>query len=135
MTITQFTQKAVDWLTHLAIGPWGVLAMVMLGYLLLGAVMDELAIILLTVPIVFPAMMPLGFDPVWFGVIIVMTVTFGMISPPVGMNVFVIHSIATDIPLGRIYMGTLPFLAVDIVRLLLLCVFPSIALWLPGFMP
>ena len=94
--------------------------------------MDELAIILLTVPIVFPAMMQLGFDPVWFGVIIVMTVTFGMISPPIGMNLFVIHSIARDIPLSRIYAGVMPFLAVDILRLVLLCVFPAIALWLPS---
>ncbi|MGE0316091.1 MAG: TRAP transporter large permease [Lautropia sp.] len=134
LTITQFTQNAVDWLTHLPVGPWGVLAIVMLGYLLLGAVMDELAIILLTVPIVFPAMMQLGFDPVWFGVIIVMTVTFGMISPPVGMNVFVINSIARDVPLARIYAGVMPFLAADILRLVLLCVFPAIALWLPSLM-
>jgi C4-dicarboxylate transporter DctM subunit len=75
--------------------------MVMVGYFILGAIMDELAMILLTVPIVFPAMMQLGFDPVWFGVIIVMAVTFGMICPPVGINVFVINSIARDITLGR----------------------------------
>ena len=133
LTITQFTQQAVDWLVHLPIGAYGVLAVVMAGYLVLGAVMDELAMILLTVPIVFPAMVQLGFDPVWFGVIVVMAVTFGMISPPVGMNVFVISSIARDIPLGRIYLGTMPFLAVDIVRLFILCVLPGIVLWLPGF--
>ena len=132
LTITQFTQKAVGFLTNLPIGAYGVLALIMVGYLILGAVMDELAMILLTVPIVFPAMMQLGFDPVWFGVIIVMAVTFGMICPPVGMNVFVINSIARDIPLGRIYRGTMPFIAVDVVRLVLLCAFPAISLWLPG---
>jgi len=132
LTITQFTQKAVDVLVHLPIGAYGVLALVMVGYLILGAVMDELAMILLTVPIVFPAMMQLGFDPVWFGVIIVMAVTFGMICPPVGMNVFVINSIARDISLTRIYKGTMPFIAVDVVRLVLLCAFPAISLWLPG---
>ena len=116
---------------HLPVGPYGVLALIMVGYLILGAVMDELAMILLTVPIVFPAMMQLGFDPVWFGVIIVMAVTFGMICPPVGMNVFVINSIATDIPLTRIYRGTFPFIAVDLVRLVLLCAFPILSLWLP----
>jgi tripartite ATP-independent transporter DctM subunit len=131
LTITQFTQKAVDTLVHLPVGPYGVLALVMVGYFVLGAVMDELAMILLTVPIVFPAMMQLGFDPVWFGVIIVMAVTFGMICPPVGINVFVINSIATDIPLGRIYRGVMPFIAIDIVRLVLLAAFPAIALWLP----
>ena len=101
LTITQFTQKSVEFLVHLPIGPYGVLALIMVGYFILGAVMDELAMILLTVPIVFPAMMQLGFDPVWFGVIIVMAVTFGMICPPVGMNVFVINSIARDITLGE----------------------------------
>ena len=132
LTITQFTQKAVDLLVNLPIGAYGVLALVMVGYLILGAVMDELAMILLTVPIVFPAMMQLGFDPIWFGVIIVMAVTFGMICPPVGMNVFVINSIARDVPLGRIYAGTMPFIAIDLVRLVLICAFPALSLWLPG---
>ena len=134
LTITQFTQNAVDWLVNLPVGAYGVLAIVMVGYFILGAVMDELAMILLTVPIVFPAMTQLGFDPVWFGVIVVMAVTFGMICPPVGMNVFVINSIARDIPLGRIYRGTMPFIAVDLVRLVLLCAFPGLALWLPKVM-
>lgn len=133
LTITQFTQNAVEFLVHLPVGPYGVLALIMVGYLVLGAVMDELAMILLTVPIVFPAMMQLGFDPVWFGVIVVMAVTFGMICPPVGMNVFVINSIARDVPLGSIYKGTMPFIAVDVVRLLILCAFPALSLWLPGF--
>jgi tripartite ATP-independent transporter DctM subunit len=132
LTITQFTQNAVDWLIGLPIGAYGVLALVLVGYFVLGALMDELAMILLTVPIVFPAMTQLGFDPVWFGVIVVMAVTFGMICPPVGMNVFVINSIATDIPLGRIYAGVMPFIGVDLLRLVLLCAFPGISLWLPG---
>ena len=131
LTITQFTQKAVELLVNLPISAYGVLALVMVGYLILGAVMDELAMILLTVPIVYPAMMQLGFDPIWFGVIIVMAVTFGMICPPVGMNVFVINSIARDVPLGRIYRGTMPFIAADVVRLVLLCAFPALSLWLP----
>ena len=132
LTITQTTQTAVDWLVHLPIGAYGVLALVLVGYFILGAVMDELAMILLTVPIVFPAMMQLGFDPVWFGVIIVMAVTFGMVCPPVGMNVFVVNSIARDIGLGKIYRGTMPFIVADLVRLVLLCAFPALALWLPN---
>jgi tripartite ATP-independent transporter DctM subunit len=131
LTITQFTQNAVDWLVNLPIGAYGVLALVMVGYFILGAVMDELAMILLTVPIVFPAMMHLGFDPVWFGVIVVMAVTFGLICPPVGMNVFVINSIAREVSLTDIYRGTMPFIAVDVVRLVILCAFPGLALWLP----
>jgi tripartite ATP-independent transporter DctM subunit len=133
LTITQFTQKAVTFLTSLPVGAYGVLAIVMLGYFILGAVMDELAMILLTVPIVFPVMVQLGFDPIWFGVIIVMAVTFGLVCPPVGMNVFVINSISRDIPLGKIYRGTYPFIAADIVRLIILCTFPGLSLWLPGF--
>ena len=132
LTITQFTQKAVTFLTGLPVGAYGVLAIIMVGYFILGAVMDELAMILLTVPIVFPVMMQLGFDPIWFGVIIVMAVTFGLVCPPVGMNVFVISSIARDIPLGKIYRGTYPFIAVDIVRLVILCAFPGLSLWLPS---
>jgi C4-dicarboxylate transporter, DctM subunit len=131
LTITQFTQQAVDWLVNLPIGAYGVLALVMVGYFILGAVMDELAMILLTVPIVFPAMTQLGFDPVWFGVIIVMAVTFGLICPPVGMNVFVINSITRDISLASIYRGVMPFIGADVLRLLLLCAFPGLALWLP----
>ena len=134
LTITQFTQKAVGFLVGLPIGAYGVLALVMVGYLILGAVMDELAMILLTVPIVFPALMQLGFDPIWFGVVIVMAVTFGMICPPVGINVFVINSIARDVPLSRIYRGTMPFIGVDVLRLFILCAFPSLSLWLPGLM-
>ena len=135
LTITQFTQNAVGFLTTLPVGAYGVLALVMIGYLILGAVMDELAMILLTVPVVFPAMMQLGFDPVWFGVIIVMAVTFGMVCPPVGINVFVINSIARDVPLTSIYRGTMPFIGVDVLRLILLCAVPSLSLWLPSQMP
>ncbi len=135
LTVTQFTQQAVASLTSLTLGPYGVLTLVLIGYFILGAVMDELAMILLTVPIVFPAMMQLGFDPVWFGVIIVMAVTFGMVCPPVGINVFVINSIARDISLPRIYKGTMPFIAADLLRLVLLCAFPALSLWLPGLMP
>jgi tripartite ATP-independent transporter DctM subunit len=131
LTITQTTQKIVGFMVDLPVGPYGVLALILLAYLILGAVMDELAMILLTVPIVFPVIVHLGFDPVWFGVIVVMAVTLGMVCPPVGMNVFVINSIARDISLVRIYRGTLPFIAADLLRLVLLAAFPALALWLP----
>jgi TRAP-type C4-dicarboxylate transport system permease large subunit len=83
---------------------------------------------------VFPVMMTLGFDPVWFGVIIVMAVTLGLICPPVGMNVFVINSIARDVSLGTIYRGVMPFILSDIVRLTILCAFPALSLFLPRTM-
>ncbi len=131
LTITQATQKIVAFMVGLPIGAYGVLALILVGYFILGAVMDELAMILLTVPIVFPVIVQLGFDPVWFGVIIVMAVTLGLVCPPVGMNVFVINSIARDISLVKIYRGTLPFIASDLVRLAILAAFPAISLALP----
>jgi TRAP-type C4-dicarboxylate transport system permease large subunit len=103
-------------------------------YILLGAVMDELAMVLLTIPIIFPVITQLGFDPIWFGVIVVMVVSLGMILPPIGMNVFVINSIARDVSLPVIYRGVMPFVLVDLVRLALLAAFPIISLWLPGKM-
>ena len=134
LTITQATQHITQFLVSLPIGATGVLILILIGYFILGAVMDELVMILLTVPIVFPVMMQLGYDPIWFGVIIVMTVTLGLICPPVGMNVFVINSIARDISLGAIYRGVGPFIAMDIVRLAILCAFPVISTILPRTM-
>jgi tripartite ATP-independent transporter DctM subunit len=134
LTITQTTQHVTQFLVELPVGPYGVLTLILLGYFILGAVMDELAMILLTVPIVFPVMTQLGFDPIWFGVIIVMTVTLGLICPPVGMNVFVINSIARDVSLVAIYRGVGPFIVADLVRLAILCAVPSIALVLPRTM-
>src|SRR6185312_7612221 len=92
LTITQTPQKVTEFLTGLGIGPYGVLTLIMLMYLVLGCLMDALAMIILTVPIIFPVITQLGFDPIWFGVIIVMTVELGLIHPPVGMNIFVIKS-------------------------------------------
>ncbi|PJI44369.1 TRAP transporter large permease [Ferrovibrio sp.] len=134
LVITQTPQRVSDFLTGLPVGPYGVLTLILIMYLILGALMDELAIILVTVPIIFPVMMQLGFDPIWFGVIIVMVTTLGMVMPPVGINVFVINSIARDISLWQIYKGVMPFIVVDLIRLTLLVVFPIIALWLPGHM-
>jgi tripartite ATP-independent transporter DctM subunit len=134
LAITQTTQKLIALMVGLPIGAYGVLAVVLLMYFILGAIMDELAMILLTVPIVFPVMITLGFDPVWFGVIIVMAVTLGLICPPVGMNVFVINSIARDVSLGTIYRGVMPFILSDIVRLTILCAFPALSLFLPRTM-
>jgi C4-dicarboxylate transporter DctM subunit len=134
LTVTQATQSMTNWLVHLPIGPYGVLWLILFCYIILGALMDELAMILLTVPIVFPAIVQLGFDPIWFGVIIVMVMTLGMVMPPVGINVFVINSIARDIPLTRIYRGVMPFVISDLVRLALLVAFPAISLFLPQTM-
>jgi C4-dicarboxylate transporter, DctM subunit len=93
--------------------------------------MDAMAMIILTVPIVFPVVAALGFDPIWFGVVIVMTVELGLIHPPVGMNVFVIKSVIKDVSMATIFAGVLPFVATDLIRLAILVAFPALATWLP----
>ena len=134
LTITQTPQNVTDFLTGLGLGKYGILALIMLMYLVLGCLMDAMAMIILTVPIIFPVIMHLGFDPIWFGVIIVMTVELGLIHPPVGMNVFVIKSVVQDVSFTTIFKGVIPFVLTDIVRLVILIAFPIIALWLPSRM-
>ena len=134
LTITQTPQKVTEFLTGLGLGRYGVLALIMVMYLVLGCLMDALAMIILTVPIIFPVIKQLGFDPIWFGVIIVMTVELGLIHPPVGMNIFVIKSVVEDVKISTIFYGVLPFIITDILRLIILIAFPIIALWLPSKM-
>jgi tripartite ATP-independent transporter DctM subunit len=134
LTITQTPQKITHFLTGLGLGPYGVLLIIMLMYLALGCIMDAMAMIILTIPIVFPVIKDLGFDPIWFGVIIVMTVELGLIHPPVGMNVFVIKSVIKDVKLSTVFYGVMPFVLTDILRLAVLIAFPILALWLPSHM-
>lgn len=134
LAITQTPQKITAFLISLDIGAYGTLIVIMIFFLLLGCVLDAMAMIILVVPIVFPVILQLGFDPIWFGVIIVMTVELGLITPPVGMNVFVINSIARNQKLPTIFRGVLPFVVVDILRLAILIAFPLLVLWLPQTM-
>ncbi len=134
LTMTQTPQKVTMFLTGLGLGRYGVLVMIMLMYLVLGCLMDAMAMIILTVPIIFPVITALGFDPIWFGVIIVMTVELGLIHPPVGMNVFVIKSVVKDVTFTTIFKGVIPFVITDILRLAILIAFPIIATYLPGRM-
>ena len=134
LAVTQTPQRVTEFLTGLGVGRYGVLALIMLMYLVLGCLMDAMAMIILTVPIVFPVVTALGFDPIWFGIIIVMTVELGLIHPPVGMNVFVIKTAVHDVSFATIFKGVLPFIAADILRLVILIAFPAIALTLPNLM-
>ena len=134
LTITQTPQKVTALLTGLGIGSLGVLIIILLMYLLLGCLMDAMAMVILTVPIVFPVIIQLGFDPIWFGVIIVMTVELGLIHPPVGMNVFVIKSMVKDVDFTTIFKGVLPFVAALVIVLALMVAFPQLATWLPSRM-
>src|SRR6185295_3041638 len=134
LTVTQTPQKVTEFLTALGLGRYGVLALIMLMYLVLGCLMDAMAMIILTIPIIFPVITHLGFDPIWFGVIIVMTVELGLIHPPVGMNVFVIKSVIKDVSFTTIFKGVIPFIITDLIRLVILIAFPILALWLPSRM-
>ncbi len=134
LAITQVPQELTTYLIELGAGRYGTLLLIMLLFLIMGCFLDAMAMIILMVPIVFPVIVELGFDPIWFGIIIVMTVELGLITPPVGMNVFVINSIASRVSLPTIFKGVLPFVMVDVLRLLLLIAFPGIVLFLPSGM-
>jgi C4-dicarboxylate transporter DctM subunit len=134
MTLSQMPMRLAGWLAGLHVAPVVVLWTIILTYILLGALMDELAMILLTVPIFFPVVTAIGYDPIWFGVIIVVVVQIGLIAPPIGLNVFVIGGMARDVPLATIYRGIMPFLAMQIVLLVLLTLWPRMALLLPNTM-
>jgi tripartite ATP-independent transporter DctM subunit len=123
-----------DWIGALPLGKTAVLLVIIGMYFVLGCLLDSLAMILLTIPIVFPIVKALNYDPVWFGIIIVMVVELGLITPPIGMNVFVIKGITKDVPLETIFRGVTPFIVAQIILILILIAVPSIALWLPSTM-
>src|SRR5437868_13183646 len=122
------------WIAGLPLGKTAILLVIIAMYFILGCLLDSLAMILLTIPIVFPIVSALGYDPIWFGIIIVMVVDLGLITPPIGMNVFVLKGIARDVPLETIFRGVMPFIAAQIVLIGILIAFPQIALWLPSTM-
>lgn len=132
-----FTTMPADlsaFVTRFSPNPIMVVVMMMAIYILLGMVMEELAIVLLTIPVFFPIITALGFDPVWFGILIVTVVEIGLISPPVGLNLFVINSLLKEVKLSTIYRGVWPFVIADIIRLGILIAVPGIALLLPSLM-
>jgi tripartite ATP-independent transporter DctM subunit len=134
LAVTQMSQLLSGFLTSLPVGPLGVVIVILAFYIIIGMFVDELAIILLTIPIVFPIVTGLGFDPVWFGVLVVVTVQIGLIAPPVGIICFIMNNMVPDIGLVNIYKGALPFVAADLIWLALLVAFPSISLVLVSMM-
>ncbi len=129
---TKIPFALTTWVSGLALSPMGIMGIIIFMYLIGGFFMDALAMVTLTIPIVYPLVLSLGFDPIWFGVIIVLVTEMGVITPPVGINVFVIKSIAEDVPLETIFKGIFPFLAALLVAAALLLIFPQIATFLPG---
>jgi C4-dicarboxylate transporter, DctM subunit len=131
---TSMPNDLKTWVLGLGLSPIWVIAAICAIYVLLGTAMEELSMILLTVPIFFPLVTALGFDPVWFGILIVVVVEIGLISPPVGMNLFVLNSLLPEVPTQKIFAGVMPFMVADVIRLGVLIAFPIISLWLPGQM-
>lgn len=134
LAMTQAPQKLTMFMIGLDLGAYGTLILILVMFFIAGALMDEMAMIILFVPIVFPVIVHLGFDPIWFGIILVTSCQLGMICPPVGINVFVINSIAKDVKLTRIYAGVMPFIVTDVIRMALMVIFPAIVMWLPATM-
>ncbi|MCR8723866.1 TRAP transporter large permease [Frigidibacter sp. ROC022] len=136
LALTQLPQHSAEWVTAQGYAPFTVLTVVLLLYLLFGCVMDSLSMVLLTVPIFYPIMSVLDFGVapgdfgLWFGIIVLIVVEVGLITPPVGMNLFVINSLARDIPISETFRGTLPFVLTDLIRVSLLVAFPSLTLGL-----
>jgi tripartite ATP-independent transporter DctM subunit len=123
-----------QFVTSMNLSPILVVGAICVIYVLLGTAMEELSMILLTVPVFFPLVTHLGFDPIWFGVLIVVVVEIGLISPPVGMNLFVLNALLPEVPTKTIFRGVLPFMLADVVRLGILIAFPVISLYLPSLM-
>jgi tripartite ATP-independent transporter DctM subunit len=135
LAITRLPFELAGWVGSLPLSRHAVMAVIILVYLLGGCFMDALAMIMLTIPIFFPVVTALGFDPIWFGVVIVLVTEMGVITPPVGVNVYVVYGVAKDVPLEAIFKGVLPMLAALLVCNIILMMFPSIALFLPSLMP
>jgi len=136
VTITRFPFALAHWAEALPFPPFVVLLIILLIFFLLGTFIDSLPLMLLTVPIFFPVVVhSLGYDPIWFGVIMVLVVTMGCITPPVGINVYVIKGVASEVPLQVIFGGIWPFLLAVFLCCLLLLVFPQLATFLPQVIP
>jgi tripartite ATP-independent transporter DctM subunit len=134
LTVSQMTDQLSVWVAGMGLNRYAVMMLICLVYIILGCLMDGLAIMVLTLPIVFPLIMELGFDPIWFGVIITVLMEMSLITPPVGMNVFIISGVARNVSMYTIFRGILPFFAAMLVCLALLIVFPQIATYLPATM-
>jgi C4-dicarboxylate transporter, DctM subunit len=131
MVLTQLPSTVATLVGSLDLPPWAVILTLVLAYIVLGCFLDSLSMIVVTVPVFLPLVLGLGYDAVWFGILVVVVVEMGLITPPVGLNIFVLRAQLPDIPLGTMFSGIGPFLAADLALVLLLIAFPQLALWLP----
>jgi tripartite ATP-independent transporter DctM subunit len=131
LTISQIPDQLSILATEWGLSKYAILALIIFAYIIMGCFMEGLALMVLTIPIVYPLVLELGFDPIWFGVIITLVMEMSLITPPVGINVFIISGISKDVPMYVIFRGIIPFWCAMLVCIILLILFPQIALWLP----
>jgi tripartite ATP-independent transporter DctM subunit len=131
MSYLHISQSAAEWIVANQLSPWLLLVALLLMVVVLGFFLPPASIILMTAPIILPPLRSAGFDLIWFGVVMTIVMEMGLIHPPVGLNLFVIKSIAPDIPFRDVLWGTMPFVAIMIVAVVMICIFPGIAMWLP----
>ena len=133
LALTQVTQGLVEWVRALAMPAWIVISIILLAKMSLGFVMDQAAIIVLTVPVVLPVVTAIGYDPIWFGVIMVVTAEVGMVTPPIGLNGYVVARY-TGMPVGEVFRGVVPHVIAHVGVIVLMVAFPEIILWAPSRM-
>jgi TRAP-type C4-dicarboxylate transport system permease large subunit len=134
LAVSRLPSELSSYIIALAVNRYIIIGVIIVIYLVLGCFMSTLAMMVLTVPIFFPVILSLGFNPIWFGVIVTRMTEIAQITPPVGINVFVMRGIAKDVPMGTIFRGIVPFLYSDLVHVVLLVAFPQISLFLPNLM-
>jgi tripartite ATP-independent transporter DctM subunit len=134
LTKLYISQTIANLIVSLDLPRWILMLLINIFLLVLGCFMPPVAIILITSPILYPVVTGLGFDPLWFGVIMTINLEAGLITPPVGLNLFVIKGIAPDVPLGKVLRGSLPFIIIILLEIVILYLFPGLALWLPNKM-
>jgi C4-dicarboxylate transporter, DctM subunit len=132
LAVTRIPSTLASWLASLSLPGWSIIGLIVVFYLIAGCFVDALGLIMLTIPIFYPVVMKLGYDPIWFGVMIVVVTQMGVITPPVGVCVYVVGGIERDVPLQTIFRGSMPFLAVLILAAAILTMFPQLCLWLPN---
>ena len=132
ITITRFPMFLANFIGGLNVSPYVILAIILVIYTFLGCIMDALPMILVTIPIFYPIMIRLGFDPVWFGILLILVINLGMITPPVGLNCYIMAGVAKDIPLTTIFRGVIPFVFSLFIGIVIITIFPGIVLWLPN---
>jgi len=134
ITLTQAPDEIIGWIRAAELTPFVVILMLIVVYLILGSIFDTVASMVITLPFVFPLIIEMGYDPIWWGVMMIMVMEVGMITPPIGINVFVLHGVARTLTLRQIYAGITPFFIADVTRLIIMAAFPLIALAIPAWL-